>query len=387
MRSVLVGLLLLAGVSACGRTAATPAATGTSDGRGGGRGGAGGAAPVSVAQVVEREMPVVFRAVGTVQASSTVDVRAQVTGQLLSVGFTEGQDVRAGQVLFTLDARPFQAALSQAEAVLARDTAQAANARELLRRSDELLSKGMVPKADRDTLASNVAALRGTLAADTASIENARLQLQYAKITAPVSGRTGALLVHQGSLVRANDTVPLVTISQTAPIFVTFAVPSRLLSRLRLDQNRGALKVEASVPGEQESLSTGNLTFIDSSVDAATDTIRVKGTFANTDRQLWPGQYVDVTLQLFVEPRAIVIPTAALQASQQGQFVYVVKADKTVEARPVRVAWTDGATTVLESGVTANDQVVTDGQLRLTPGAAISIKPAVIPRGAPASGR
>lgn len=385
MRSVLFGLILITGASACGRTTATPGATGASDGRGGGRGG--GAAPVSVAQVVEREMPVVFRAVGTVQASSTVDVRAQVTGQLMSVGFTEGQDVRAGQVLFTLDARPFQAALSQAEAVLARDTAQTTNAQELLRRSDELLSKGMVPKADRDTLASNVAALRGTLAADAAAIDNARLQLQYTRITAPVAGRTGALLVHQGALVRANDTVPLVTISRTAPIYVAFAVPSRLLSRLRLDQDRKALKVEASVPGEQESLSTGNLTFIDSSVDAATDTIRVKGTFANSDSQLWPGQYVDVTLQLSVEPHAIVIPTSALQTSQQGQFVYVVKSDKTVEARSVRVAWTDGATTVLESGLTINDQVVTDGQLRLTPGAKVSITPAVMPKGAPASDR
>lgn len=389
MRSVLLGLILITGASACSGTTGTPATAGAPDGRGGGRGGAGGggAAPVSVTQVIEREMPVTFHAVGTVQASSTVDVHAQVTGQLMSVGFTEGQDVRAGQVLFTLDARPFQAALTQAEAVLARDTAQTTNAQESLRRADELLSKGLIPKADRDTLASNVASLRGTVAADAAAIDNARLQLQYTKITAPVAGRTGALLVHQGALVRANDTAPMVTINQTAPIWVAFSIPSRLLLRLRVDQGRGALKVEATVPGEQESVSTGNLTFIDSAVDSGTDTIRVKGTFTNADHQLWPGQYVDVTLQLSVEPHAIVIPTAALQTSQQGQFVYVVKADKTVEARPVHVAWTDGAITVIETGLTTSDLIVTDGQLRLTPGAKVSIKPAVTSKDGPASGR
>ena len=385
MRSVLLGLILITGVSAACGGATTPAATGAAGGRGGA--GGGGAAPVAVTQVVEREMPVTFHAVGTVQASSTVDVHAQVTGQLMSVSFTEGQDVRAGEVLFTLDARPFQAALNQAEALLARDTAQTTNAQESLRRADELLSKGLIPKADRDTLASTVASLRGTLAADAAAIDNARLQLQYTRIAAPVAGRTGALLVHQGALVRANDTTPLVTINQTAPIWVAFSIPSRLLSRLRMDRSRGAMKVEATVPGEQESLSTGNLTFIDSAVDPGTDTIRVKGTFTNADRQLWPGQYVDVTLQLSVEPHAIVIPTAALQTSQQGQFVYVVKADKTVEARPVRVAWTDGATTVLESGLTTSDLIVTDGQLRLTPGAKVSIKPAVTSKDAPGADR
>ena len=332
-------------------------------------------------------MPVTLHAVGTVMASSTVDIRSQITGQLLKVGFTEGQDVKAGDVLFTLDARPIQATLNQAQAVLARDTAQAANAQELLRRAEELLAKGLVPKADRDTLASNAAALRGTLDADRATIENAQLQLQFTKIAAPVSGRTGALLVHQGALVRANDTAPLVTINQTAPIHVSFAVPARLLAKLRADQSLGALRVDAAVPGATPTVVTGALGFIDSSVDAGTDTIRVKGTFANADRMLWPGQYVDVTLQLSVEPNAIVIPTAALQASQQGQFVYVLKADKTVEARPVKVAWTDGGTTVIASGLTKDENVVTDGQLRLTPGAKVSVKPAVGSKSGPAPGQ
>jgi len=314
--------------------------------------------------------------VGTVVAASTVDLRSQVTGQLLTVGFTEGQDVKAGDVLFTLDPRPFQTALNQAQSVLAKDTAQMNNAQELLRRAEELLLKGLVPKADRDTLASNLAAIRGTIAADNFAIENAQLQLQYTKITAPVSGRTGALLVHPGSLIRANDTTPLVTINQTAPIQVGFAVPSRLLTKLRADQARGALRIDATVPGAAAT-ATGVLGFIDSAVDAGTDTIRVKGTFPNADRQLWPGQYVDVVLQLSVEQNAIVIPTSAVQASQQGPFVYVLKGDGTVESRPVRVAWTEGGTTVIASGLKNDEQVVTDGQLRLTPGARVTVKPAV----------
>lgn len=383
MRSVFIGLLLI-GSAACGQGGAPAAGAPAADGKGGGRGGGGGAAPVSVAQVEERSVPVSAKAVGTVMASSTVDIRSQVTGQLMKVGFTEGQDVKAGQVLFTLDPRPFQTALTQAEAVLTKDTAQSANAAEILRRADELFSKGLLPKADRDTANANANALKSALAADRAAIENAQLQLQFATITAPVAGRTGALQVHQGSLVRANDTTPLVTINQTTPIHVAFAVPAKLLSQLRGDQGKNAMRVEAALPGGAGT-ATGTLGFIDSSVDPATDTIKVKGTFANPNHQLWPGQYVDVTLQLSVDPHAIVIPTTAVQASQQGQFVYVVKADNTVESRPVKVRLTTGETTVIESGLTVADKVVTDGQLRLTPGAKVSIKPAVGKAAAPAA--
>ena len=378
MRSVLIGLLVISS-AACGQGAA-PATSGApaADAKGGGRGG-GGAAPVSVAQVAERSLPVAVKAVGTVMASSTVDIRSQVTGQLLKVGFTEGQDVKAGDVLFTLDPRPFQITLTQAEAVLTKDTAQSANAQEQLRRAEELFAKGLLPKADRDTVNANANALKSALAADRAAIENAQLQLQFTTITAPVSGRTGALLVHQGALIRANDTTPLVTINQTSPIHVSFAMPARLLSKLRGGQGPNALKVAAKLPGG--ATLSGVLGFIDSSVDPATDMIKVKGTFANTDRQLWPGQYVDVSLQISVEAHALVIPTTAMQASQQGPFVYVMKADKTVEARPVKVAWTDGEITVIETGLTIEDQVVTDGQLRLTPGAKVSVKPAVSKKG------
>ena len=386
MRSVLIGLLLC-GAVACSKSETPASAPAPAAGAAARGGGGGGAAPVTVAQVTEREMPVTIRAVGTAAASSTVDIRSQVTGVLLKVGFSEGQDVKAGDVLFTLDARPFQATLDQAMAVQSRDRAQSMNADELLRRSEELLAKGLVPKADRDTLAANAAALRGTLAADTAAVENARLQLQFTKITAPVSGRTGALISHQGALVRANDTTPLVTISQTSPVLVAFAVPARLLPKLRAAKDRGELKVQASVPGVPESVANGTLTFIDASVDASTDTIKVKATFPNTDHMIWPGQYVDVAVQLSVEPHAIVVPTAALQSGQQGQFVYVVRSDKTVDMRPVRVAWTEGLTAVIESGVTTDDQVVVDGQLRLTPGAKISVKPAVGTKEPPAANR
>lgn len=385
MRSVLVGLLLIAS-AACGKTASPAPAAGAPDAKGGGRGGGGGAAPVSVAQVVERSMPVTLRAVGTVTAPSTVDIRSQVTGLLMKVGFSEGQDVKAGDTLFTLDQRPFQIALNQANSVLSKDKAQLANAEEALRRAEELYAKGLLPKADRDTIAATASALRGTVAADGFAIENAQLQLQFTKITAPVSGRTGALIAHEGALVRANDTTPLVTINQTAPIHVTFSVPARLLPKLRPSGAQAALKVEASIPGSGAT-TTGTLGFIDSSVDATTDTIRVKAAFANTDRQLWPGQYVDVTLLLAVEPRAIVIPTAAVQASQQGQFTYVVKADKTVESRPIKVLRTEGEVSVIESGLTVADVVVTDGQLRLTPGAKVSVKPSVSGKASPEADR
>ena len=317
-------------------------------------------------------MAVNVRVVGNVEAASTVNVRAQVAGELKTVEFTEGQDVTAGQLLFTIDPRPFELALRQAETQLARDTAQSKTLEAQLARSTELLARGLVAPAQHDTTTAQAMALRGAIASDQVQIENAKLQLQYTRILAPVSGRTGAILVHEGSLVRNNDTTPLVVINQVAPVFVSFAVPARLLSQLQQDRARGSLRVSAAPSGSTEATVGGTVSFLDNMIDPATDTIRLKASFPNRDRRLWPGAFVDVTLRLSETPRAVVVPNAAVQASQQGQLVFVVKADDTVEARPITVGWTEGDETVVTTGLAAGDVVVTDGQLRLTPGARIT---------------
>lgn len=350
-----------------------------SQGAGNGTAAAAGGPPpviVTTASVVEKPMAVEARAVGNVEASSSVDVRAQVSGELLAVEFTEGQDVAAGQVLFRINPRQFEVALQQAEAALARSTAQAKGMTAQVRRAEELLKQGLTARSEHDRLQTELAVYQASIQSDQAQIENAKLQLQYTTITAPVSGRTGALLVHRGSLVRPNDTTPLVVINQVSPAYVSFAVPARLLPELRRDQARGALRVLAAPAGSAEAVASGTLSFVDNAVDPATDTIRLKAAFDNRDRRLWPGAFVDVTLQLSIDPKAIVVPNASVQASQQGQYVYVVKADDTVELRPVAVAWTTGDDVVIRSGLAPGETVVTDGQLRLTPGARVAAKPA-----------
>jgi len=362
----LVAALLLGGCSG-GSAAGTPPPAG-------GRGGA--AAPVAIvaAPVVAKSMPVRVRSVGNVEASSTVEVRAQVTGELQSVTFEEGRDVTAGQLLFTIDPRTFEASVKQAEATLARSKAQSVNLEAQRTRAENLAKSGLVSRAELDTATSAMAAMTATIAADSAALDNARLQLQRTRIEAPVSGRTGALLVNRGAIIRANDTTPLVVINQMSPVFVSFAVPARLLPQLREASLKGALETEAVPAGSADRPSTGRVTFIDNAVDRATDTIRLKATFANDTRRLWPGAFVDVSLRLSVETHALVVPSAAVQPSQQGTFVYVVKADQTVESRPVKVLRTEGPETVLDGGVQAGELVVTDGHLRLTPGARVTMK-------------
>lgn len=344
---------------------------------GGNRGrGAGSGPPVAVttAAVVDKPMTRSLQAVGNVEARSTVDVHAQVTGQLIAIGFTEGQDVAAGQLLFTIDPRPFQAALSQAEATLARDAAQAKNAEVTAGRSASLFARDLIAKADLDVAESNKASLDATVLADAAQVATARLQLQYTTITAPVSGRAGALLVHTGALVRAGDTNPMLVINQIAPVYVSFSVPSHELDEIRAGMKSGGLSVGARVAGDTAAPAQGAVSFIDNAVDPGTDTIRLKATFPNSDHRLWPGQFVEVAVRLTVDPHAIVAPASAVQPGQQGTFAYVVKPDGTVEARPVIVARTDGAESVIQRGLSAGDVVVTDGQLQLTPGARVSVK-------------
>jgi multidrug efflux system membrane fusion protein len=368
----LLALACIAGAAqACSGSASDAPASGPGVAGAAGRGSA--AVIVTTASVVERPMPVQVRAVGNVEASSSVGIRSQVSGELLSVGFKEGEEVAAGQVLFTIDPRPFEVAVKQAEAALARSSAEVKGARAQYNRSEELYKQGLLPRSEREAFSTDLAVSEAAVAADTAELDNRKLQLQYTRVTAPVAGRTGALLVHPGSLVRANDTTPLVVINQVAPAHVAFAVPARLLPEVKSGR---ALRVLAVPAGSTEAPVAGTVTFVDNAVDQSTDSVRLKATFANRDRRLWAGAFVDVTLQLSVQPRALVVPNSSVQSSQQGQFVYVVKADDTVDARPVKVGWIDGNDAVLQEGVKAGEIVVTDGQLRLTPGARVSVKPA-----------
>ena len=332
------------------------------------------AVPVTVDKVVEKEMPLDIAVVGAVEAYSTVAVRAQVTGELRAVNFRQGDDVQAGQVLFTLDHRPLEAALNQAEANLQRDTAQSANAQVIAQRMEDLVERGVGTREQRDTARTTAAAMDAVVGANRAAVENARVQLQYATIRAPISGRTGALMVHTGNLVRANDQAPLVIINQVTPIYVSFAIPEALLPDLRGYMSKRQLQVEATPPNESGPPAAGSITFVDNQVDQTTGTIRIKATFPNADRRLWPGQFVNVSVRMSSDPRAIVVPSVAVQAGPEGSYVFVVKNDQTVDMRPVTVARTAGVETILKEGVKPGETVVTDGQLRLVPGSRITIK-------------
>jgi multidrug efflux system membrane fusion protein len=340
-----------------------------------GRGGAANAAvPVTTAPAVQRAVPLNIEGIGTVIAASTVAVHAQITGELTSVNFIEGDEVQQGQVIVTLDKRPLEAALNQAAATLNRDLAQAANAKAQAVRYEDLLKRGIATHEQVDQIVSNAAALDATVQADRAAVESAKVQLDYATITAPLTGKTGLLQVHPGNLVRAGDTTPIVTINKITPVYVSFAIPEAELPELKRYMAKGRLPVLASPPDPTVAPSTGTITFIDNAVDITTGTIKVKGTFPNTDRRLWPGQFVNVKVTLSSEPNAIVVPSLAVQTGQQGTYVFVVKPDQTVDLRPVVVERVSDDQSVIKSGVNAGDIVVTDGQLRLVPGSRVSIK-------------
>ena len=362
---------IAAGACTTNAERSTPAATagGTA-----GRGESGGAVPVTVATVERKSMPLDLQMIGTVEASSNVAVHAQITGELTSVGFKEGEEVTAGQVLFTLDRRPLEATLQQAEANLARDRAQAANAEAQSQRYQDLADRGIATQEQVGTSNASAAALQATVGADRAAAESARVQLQYATIEAPLSGRTGALMVHEGNLVRANDTTPLVIINQISPIYVSFSIPEAELPDLKRYMALGSTRVEALPPNDTLAPSGGRITFVDNAIDQTTGTIRVKASVPNSDRRLWPGQFVNVTLTLTTESEAIVVPSSAVQAGQQGSYVFVVKPDQTAELRNVDVERASGNVTILKSGVKFGETVVIDGQLRLVPGIRVSIK-------------
>jgi multidrug efflux system membrane fusion protein len=336
-------------------------------------GGQPSAVPVKVAPVVQKAMPLEIRVIGAA-VTATVAVHAQITGELTSVNFNEGDDVEAGQVLFTLDRRPLEAALQQEQANLERDLAQATNVKAQATRYRDLAERGIATREQVDQITANAAALDATVGADRAVVENAKLQLEYATIAATMSGRTGALMVHAGNLVRADDTTPLVVIKRLAPIHVSFGIPEAQLPDFKRYLAQKSLHVEARPPNETGPASNGRISFVDNAVDQTTGTIKIKGMFPNDDRRLWPGQFVNIVVTLTTDPAAIVVPTIAVQAGPQGQYVFVVKPDQTAELRTVTLARTSGTEAIIKDGLKAGETVITDGQLRLVSGTRITVK-------------
>lgn len=358
--------------------------------------------PVTTASVTLETMPLQINAIGNVEAYSTISVRSQANGEITKVHFTQGQYVKKGDPLFSIDPRPSEADLAgsvanqskavsdqrQAEANMAKDLAQAKTAEVQAQRYEKLYREGVVSKEQADQMRTNADALAAVVKADQAAIASqrdsvnaakaattaSRVQLSYTTINSPVEGRTGSLMVNQGNLVKANDTNPLVTINQVSPIYVTFAVPESQLLDIKRYMAQGELQVAAIIPNDTGEPEQGKLTFVDNAVDPATGTVKLKGTFTNVSQKLWPGQFVNVAMTLTVQTDAIVVPSTALQTGQQGRYVFVVKSDQTVELRNVTVARTAGEKTIIANGLTPGETIVTDGQLRLRPGS--KIKPA-----------
>ena len=412
-------LLALSGLSACAGADAQSKQPGGKP-----------AVPIVSATATQKTVPLLVQTTGTAQAYSTVAVKSQVAGQLTGVFFKEGQDVKQGDLLFTIDSRSLEAAVAQAEANRAKaiaqvtqakagvnqaiaqvsqakanvskELAQARNADVQAQRYSTLVNQGAVSQSQADQFRTDAETQRATVAATQSSVgnaeaaveaaaanlqnaeaavgaadadvETAKVQLSYASIYAPGDGRLGKLNVNQGNLVRDNDTNPIVTISQVRPIYVEFAIPQRSLADLKKYQAQKKLQVEAKSPNDSGQPIRGDLVFVDSGVDAATGTIKLKASFGNTDGRLTPGQFVNVTLRLTEEPNAIVVPTPAIQAGQKGSFVYVIKPDKTVEVRQVTIGQNTNNQTVVKSGLQAGDRVVVDGQFNLAPGATVQEK-------------
>jgi multidrug efflux system membrane fusion protein len=331
--------------------------------------------PVQVASVTQIAAPLTIAANGVVEPLQTVAVQAQVGGTLDEVTFSEGQDVQQGQVLFRIDPRPFQAALRQAEAALARDEAQAQTAQRDAERYKALVEKDYVTKSQADQASSQAASLRATVIADSAAVDNAKLNLGYTTIRAPISGRTGRLLVRQGNLVRANAD-PLVVINQLRPILVRFPVVQHDFPSLQRRNAQGPVTVRVMTADSGRVNEAGSLAFLDNAVDSLTGTVTAKARFANQSNGLWPGEYVRVAVELSVESNALAVPTKAVLSGQDGNYVYVIANDKTAKVRPISVGRSVGEMTTVQNGLTAGEQVVIDGQSRLTPNAKVDVKSA-----------
>ena len=331
------------------------------------------AVPVTAAAVVTRSVPVRLRAIGNVEPYTTVAIKARVDGQIVKVFFTDGQEVKEGQPLFQLDPRPFQASLQQAEAALLRDKAQLDRARKQQERYQDLLHKNFVSPDAYAQFVTNADTAAATVRASAAALENARLQLEYSTIRAPISGRTGKIAIQLGNLVKANDTVSLVTINQVAPVYLSFAVPEQYLGPIRKYMAEGKLPVEARVQGV-EGAAMGEIAFIDNTVDVGTGTVKLRAVFPNKDSVLWPGQFVTTSVTLREQHDALVVPSQAVQTGPNGSFVFVVKPDLATEVRAVAVERVDGTQSVIAKGLAAGDRVVINGQSRLVAGSRVSIK-------------
>jgi multidrug efflux system membrane fusion protein len=331
--------------------------------------------PVTPGTAETRDMPIYVRGIGTVQAFNTVAVKSRVDGQIVKVDFTEGQEVKAGDPLFEIDPRPFQAALAQANAAKEKDQAQLTTAEADLKRYAQQVGPGYQTRQTFDQQKGLVGQLQAAIKADQAAIDNANLNLTYATIRSPIDGRTGSLQLNLGNVVRSGGTSDstLLVINQVQPVYVSFTVPQQQLPQIKRFMAAGTLTVEAIASGETRP-ERGTVTFIDNAVDQNTGTIRLKATFANGERRLWPGQFVNVALTLAVEPDAIVVPAQAVQSGQQGAFVFVVKPDSTVDTRRIVVARTQGSEAVVASGLAPGESVVTDGQPRLVQGARVEVR-------------
>lgn len=370
---LLPALAVILGLAGCdGKSVKGQGASGA--GGKGGKGGAGAAAArpvvVTAAAVEQKNVPILIPGLfGTVEPVETVTVRARIGGQLDKVHFVEGQQVKAGDLLFTIDSRLLRAELSQAQANLTRDEAQAENARSDARRYADLIKRGAVAPAEFEKITANYKALQASVAANRATVDNVRQQLAYTEIRSPITGRTGALHVDRGNLVKANDT-DLVTINQVSPIFITFSASEQFLPVITRAMARGKVAVEASIPNDNGAPARGELTFVNNAVTQGTGQIQLRATFPNADGRLWPGQFVkDVMVELGIQEGALVAPASALQNSQEGTYVFVIRPDMTVEQRPVEVNEDDfDNQIVIARGLKAGERVVTDGHLQLVPG-------------------
>lgn len=359
--AVLLGALLLVG---CSNGRVQPAAGP----------GSRPPAPVVVAVAEQRDIPIQVSAIGNVEAYQTVQIRSQVNGQIQQILFKEGEDVRKGQLLVRLDKRPFQADLEKAIGQQKHDQAQAENSRLQADRYSALEKQGVVSQEQADRVRTQAKADASAVEADRAAVDAARVQLQYTDIFAPIDARTGVLMMNVGNLIKANDTPYLVQLNQVTPIYLTFSVPESALEQVRRYFSTRKLAVFAYPKGQTTNPAEGYLSFIDNGVDTTTGTVKLKATFANKDRRLWPGEFADTVLQLSVAKNAIVVQTRAVQTGQQGEYVYVVTPESTAESRPVKTAGTYQDLTVVSAGVKAGERVIVGGHLRVAPNAKVAVQ-------------